>query len=82
MCACMRVCMGGGPEGAAGKSILVHSAGLRHRLNLLAHYPPRPGWGADKCTLGPQAKLIHLLSFSSGSEVASAWRQGEGVLKW
>lgn len=38
---------------------------------------PSAGWGADKCTLGPQAKLIHLPSFSSGSEVAAAQRQGK-----
>lgn len=88
MCVCMCVCEGGGlrwrgrrPVGAAGKGISMRSAGLRHRLNLSAHYPPRPGWGADKCTLGPQAKLIHLPSFSSGSEVAAAWRQGEGAVK-
>ena len=77
VCVCER-----GPGGAAGEGISVLSGGLRHRLNLSAHYPPRPGWGADKCTLGPQAKLIHLPSFSSGSEVAAARRQGEGALRW
>lgn len=60
----------------------MHSTGLQPHLNLSAHYPPRPGWGADKCTLGPQAKLIHLPSFSSGSEVAAARRQGQGGLIW
>lgn len=66
----------------AGKGILMHSSGLQPHLNLSAHYPPHPGWGADKCTLGPQAKLIHLPSFSSGSEVAAARRQGQGGLIW
>lgn len=60
----------------------MHSTGLQPHLNLWAHYPPRPGWGADKCTLGPQAKLIHLPSFSRGSEVAAARRQGRGGLIW
>lgn len=62
----------------AGGDTSVLSAGLRHQLNLLAHYPPRPSWGTDKCTLGPQAKLIHLASFCSGTEEAAAWRKGEG----
>lgn len=79
MYACVCVCEVGP---VVRRAISVLSAGLRHRLNLSAHYPPRPGWGADKCTLGPQAKLIHLPSFSSGSEVAAARRQGEGALRW
>lgn len=66
----------------AGKGIVMHGTGLQPHLNLSAHYPPRPGWGADKCTLGPQAKLIHLPSFSWGSEVAAARRQGRGGLIW
>lgn len=73
--------MWGRPSGAEGGGTSALSAGLRHRLNLSAHYPPRPGWGADKCTLGPQAKLIHLPSFSSGSEVAAAQRQREGAIR-
>lgn len=78
---CMCMCVGG-LGGVAGFGTSALRAGFRHRLNLSAHYPPRPDWGADKCTLGPQAKLIHLPSFSSGSEVAAARRQGEGAIRW
>lgn len=75
------MCVRGQPSGVAGGGALVLSAGPRHQLNLLAHYPPRPSWGTDKCTLGPQAKLIHLPSISSGSEVAAAQRPGEGAIR-
>lgn len=67
--------MWGRPGGAPATSVL--SAALSHWFNLSAHYPPPSGRGADKCTLGPQAKLIHLPSFSWGSEVAAAQRQGD-----
>lgn len=60
----------------AGSSRERHLSAAEHRLNLSVHYS-LPGWGTDKCTLGPQAKLIHLPSFSSGSEVAAAQRQGK-----
>jgi len=78
---CVCVCVSGA-GGAADEGPSALSAGLQHQLNLSAHYPPhRPARGADKCTLGPQAKLIHLPSFSSGSEVAAAQRQGEGAIR-
>lgn len=76
LCVCVCACVRGKPSGVADGGTLALSAGLRHQFNLSAHYPPRPGWGTDKCTLGPQAKLIHLPSFFFRRRSGSCWEAG------
>lgn len=54
------------------------TSALRHASSIYRLIIPGTGWGAQECTLGPQAKLIHLPSFSPGSEVAAARSRGRG----
>lgn len=84
--ACVRSRLPARQAKASGCAAPVAAVAAAQSIGSLSPPPPlpspRPGWGGDKCTLGPQAKLIHLPSFSSGLRSGSCWEWGgsRGVL--